>query len=210
MIKCPMLKSYVTKKNKKEKTEETETRLLKSVLRVKLLSLLRNQKEETRLKKSKAIQKKLFSTPEFRRAKIVLFYASFDGEVETFMMMSHAQRLGKKVALPKIIRNQRKMIPILIQDLNTQLAQGAYGIKEPLVRTSLKVSLKELGLVLVPGVSFDRNNNRLGRGLGYYDRFLRKLPRTVPCVGLAFDFQIVDRLPHHKNRDIPVSRVVTN
>lgn len=181
----------------------------KWVLRKIILNLLRSQKEEDRLRKSRAIQKKLFSTPEFQNANIILFYASFDGEVETFHMMKHAQRLGKKVALPKIIKDQKKIIPFLAEDVEKGLIEGPYGIKQPNRRILRPLPLKEIDLAIVPGVAFDRNNNRLGRGAGYYDRLLARFPLTTPTLGLAFDFQIVDSLPHHKNRDIPVTRVVS-
>ena len=65
-------------------------------------------------------------------------------------------------------------------------------------------------MVIVPGLAFDKHNNRLGRGAGYYDRFLSTLPTDIPTVGLAFDFQIIDRLPQQKEHDIPVSHVLVN
>ena len=56
--------------------------------------------------------------------------------------------------------------------------------------------------------AFDRRGNRLGRGAGYYDRFLRRLPEAIPTIGLAFKFQILKNLPHNKNTDIPVTKVI--
>ena len=70
-------------------------------------------------------------------------------------------------------------------------------------------SSQGIDLVLVPGVAFDRKNNRLGRGAGYYDRFLKDLP-TTPSIGLAFDFQVLDVLPHQPGQDVPVKCVITN
>ena len=179
----------------------------KSVIRKKILSLLRNQKEDERLKKSKAIQKKLFALRIFKKAKIILFYASFDGEVETFSMMKQAQKLGKKIALPKIIRSRKKMTIGLVEDFRKELMNGPYGIKEPKKECFRRLELKDVDLAIVPAVAFDKARNRLGRGGGYYDRFLKKFPVHIPTVGLAFDFQILNDLPHHK-RDIAVSRVI--
>ena len=68
----------------------------------------------------------------------------------------------------------------------------------------------ELDLVVVPGLAFDKRNNRLGRGQGYYDRFLKTLPRGVPTIGLAFDFQIVDTIPQRKEHDVAVDCVLVN
>ena len=181
----------------------------KLIIREKILSLLRNQKEDERLKKSKAIQKKLFALKIFKKAKIVLFYASFDGEVETFSMMKQAQKLGKKIALPKTIRNRKQMIIGLVEDLRKELKKGPYGIKEPKKEYFRHLALKEIDLAIVPAVAFDKAHNRLGRGGGYYDRFLKRFSAQIPTVGLAFDFQILSTLPHHK-RDIAVSRVICN
>ena len=192
---------------------ETKTSALaeaKRVLRKKILNLLKSQKEEDRIKKSQAIQKKLFLTPEFQNANIILFYASFDGEVETFDMMKQAQILGKKIALPTIINDQKTMIPCFVEDIEQGLEEGPYGIKQPKRSSRKPVDLKEVDLAVVPGIAFDTHNNRLGRGAGYYDRFLIGLPSKTPAFGLAFDFQIVDALPHHKDRDISVSRVISN
>ena len=172
--------------------------------------LLRNQKEEDRLRKSEAIRKKLFSLKEFKRAKTILFYASFDGEVETLKMMKQAKKLKKTIALPIVIKTHRKIIPRLIRNLRTGLCRGAYGILEPKKGCCEPLELSKLDLVLVPGIAFDKRNHRLGRGLGYYDRFLRKLPARIPAIGLAFDFQVVHRLPPVQSHDVQLSRIVSN
>lgn len=182
----------------------------KNNIRKEILTLLRSQKEEDRLKKSGKIKRKLFSLPEFKRAKVILFYASFDGEVDTFAMMKQAQQLKKKIALPVIIKDKKKILPRLIKHLNRGLHSGEYGIKAPHPEYSQAVSLDRLDLVVVPGVVFDKDNYRMGRGHGYYDRFLAQLPPETPTVGLAFDFQVVDRLPHREQHDFPVSRVIFN
>ncbi|MBI5415890.1 MAG: 5-formyltetrahydrofolate cyclo-ligase [Candidatus Omnitrophica bacterium] len=183
----------------------------KQELRQKVLTLLRKQKEEERSAKSLVILDKLLKSLEFRRALTVLFYAAFDGEVDTFEMMQRAQQLGKRIGLPYIVRKEKRMIPTVVESIEEDLAIGPYGVRQPREASREKtLSVDELDLVIVPGVAFDRHNHRLGRGQGYYDRFLKGLSARTPTIGLAFDFQIVDHLPLQEEHDVPVSSVLVN
>lgn len=183
----------------------------KQDLRQKVLTLLRKQKEEERIAKSLVILDKLFKRPEFQGALTILFYAAFDGEVDTFEMMKRAQQSGKRIGLPYIVRNEKRMIPIVVESLEEDLETGPYGVRQPKhTHSDRALSKDELDLVIVPGIAFDRNNHRLGRGQGYYDRFLRELSARTPTIGLAFDFQLVDRLPPPEEHDVPVSCVLIN
>jgi len=182
----------------------------KESLRKKILTLLRQQEEEKRQAKSLAICSKLLKDESFCAANIILFYASFDGEVETLDIMKKAQTIGKKIALPKVEKETRQIIPIMVNNLNSDLEKGDYGIDQPIDNKDNYVDINELDLVIVPGVAFDRHNYRLGRGLGYYDRFLSKLSSNIPMFGLAFDFQILEELHFKEPHDIAVTKVVTN
>ena len=181
----------------------------KEKIRKEILLRLRKQKEEDRRHKSLLILKKLFALVEFKRAKTVLFYASFDGEVETLEMMEQALTLGKKIALPNIHTKNKEIIPTYVNDLQEDLILGPYGIQQSRHHPALGVELDEIDLSIVPGIAFDRDNYRLGRGAGYYDRFLVRLSKHIPSIGLAFDFQIVSRLPRQEH-DIPMTKVISN
>lgn len=181
----------------------------KKKLRKKFLQLLKDQKDQDQLVKSRLIQKKLWQRQEFRNAKTILFYASFAGEVVTFEMIKEATQLNKKVALPIIMQNSKDIIPAYIQNLD-QLQECSFGIKQPAYSKDCVVDLAELDLVVVPGLAFDRHHNRLGRGAGYYDRFLAKLPEGIPSIGLAYDFQMVDLLPHLESHDVALTDVIHN
>ena len=178
--------------------------LTKNKLRSKILFTLRQQKDDQRLEKSRLIKNKLFRLKVFRKAKRIMFYLAYDGEVETEEMIKEAMKQGKIVAVPVCKVKEKKIIPCKIGP-DTEFNRGPYGIKEP--RKKIPLPLKELDLVIVPGVAFDKKGMRLGRGKGYYDFFLKELPKKTTTIGLAFDFQIVPRLPS-LSHDMPVDRVL--
>lgn len=181
----------------------------KQKLRSSMLSQLRKLKEVDRANKSFSIQEKLFETLEFKKAKIILFYASLKTEVETDRMIKEAQARGKVIGLPVVFDKERDIVPFSAKDFPKNLTIGPYDIRQPKEEFSNPISLADIDLVIVPGVAFDSRGNRLGRGKGYYDRFLKTLPKYTPSIGLAFDFQIVACLPH-SSVDLPVKKIITS
>jgi len=183
---------------------------IKRQFRTKLLKSLKEQKEVNRLEKSFIIQKKLFSLPEFIKAKIILFYLSFAGEVETHRMVDKAVSLGKQVAVPVINKHKKKMmIPTFMANYGCELEVGPYSIFQPKKRHIKPVALNKIDLIIVPAVAYDTQGNRLGRGQGYYDRFLNSLPKRIRTVGLAFDFQVFGDLPFIEPHDFGVDKVIS-
>ncbi|MBU1726271.1 MAG: 5-formyltetrahydrofolate cyclo-ligase [Candidatus Omnitrophica bacterium] len=178
--------------------------LTKRKIRSKILLKLKLQKEDTRDRKSQSITKKLLRTKEFKRAKKVMLYMPLRGEVNTKEMISVARKLGKIVAVPVCLRHILTLRPCLL-DENASLKNGPYGVHEPAFEKI--IPLKDLDLVVVPGVAFDVKGNRLGRGKGYYDRFLSRLPKDTPSIGLAFDFQILPEIPAAEH-DVSVKKVL--
>jgi len=169
-----------------------DVRLTKQSMRSKILLKFKNHKEEDREKKSSLIKEKLFRTKIFNNAKIVMFFISFGGEVNTKDMINEAIKLGKKVAVPVCGKN-RLIKPCLLSK-EIPLISGLYGIPEPAIKRF--VNLEKLDLVIVPGLAFDRKGHRLGRGKGYYDILLEELsPYKAVSIGLAFDFQILPSIP---------------
>ncbi len=175
-------------------------------LRRRILSRLRRHSPAARLKKSERIGRRLQCLELYRRAKRILCYVAVDGEVETRPILAQALADGKQVAVPVTNPRRKTILPGKIRNVARDLTRrGAFGIPEPKRRP---VPLKALDLVIVPGVAFDRQGRRLGRGGGYFDRFLARIPASVPRVGLAFRFQVVKSLPR-ESHDQPVSRVIT-
>lgn len=174
------------------------------------LKTLKVQKEVKRLKASSLIKDKLFSSREYREAKTILFYASFDGEVDTSGMLRQAFKDGKAVALPVMLEAKKTIIPSLVFDLDKELGIGPYGIMQPQKDYLRPVDLSDIDLVIVPGAAFDKQGNRLGRGKGYYDRFLKTLPPKTPTIGLAFSFQVTKKLPFLMPYDVAVKKVIAS
>lgn len=180
---------------------------LKSDLRKIILNRLKTQKEEERHRRSLAIRRKLLAMPEFRHADVLMFYVSKDGEVETRPMIEAALVRGKVVLVPVIKVRKRKMVVSEIMDPNKDLVEGPYGIYQP--KAHMKVyHPRSIDLAIVPGIAFDKEGNRLGRGMGYYDKFLAGLRKGIPRIGLAFKFQVVRRLPT-LSHDQPVTVLLT-
>ncbi|MDD2703328.1 MAG: 5-formyltetrahydrofolate cyclo-ligase [Candidatus Omnitrophica bacterium] len=179
--------------------------MTKGSIRNRIILELKTQKEDDRRRKSSVIAVKLFRSTVFKKAKTVMFYLSFGGEVYTEKMIREALNLGKKVVVP--ICKKNRIINACVLSYDAKLQRGPYGILEPVDKESVRP--QDLDLVIVPGVAFDLKGRRLGRGKGYYDRFLKKLPEDIPTVGLGFDFQLLPAVPATTN-DINVKRVISN
>ena len=126
----------------------------------------------------------------FREAKTVaLFCATFE-EIDTENIIRHVLAEGKEVRLPYITAGNRMEFAV-IRDYDRDLTEGAFGILEPReeIRVAAPGPLPEPDLILIPGVAFDERGGRVGRGKGYYDRFLEG--KNTVKVGLAFEAQIV-------------------
>ena len=180
----------------------------KRKLRKLMLKRLNNQKEESRGEKSIKIKEKLFRLDVFKKAKTIMMYLALNPEVQTYQMIEGALRLGKRVAVPVCGTKAKKITPCLIKGLESRcFKEGPYGIKEPSGRKA--VNIREIDLCLVPGLAFDLSGNRLGRGMGYYDRFLGSLAADAPKIGLAFKFQVLKSLSQYcLPHDLRVDQVV--
>ena len=164
--------------------------------------------ELEKLKKSAIIKDRLFKEEEFKKANTVMFYVSLKDEVNTFSMIDEAITAGKRVCVPVILKEDRKLIAGEIKDRKEDLESQHFGIYQPKAGRVKEVPLCDIDLVVVPGMAFDKNNVRLGRGHGYYDRFLCSIPNKTKTIGLAFDFQVLENLPKDSH-DIPVWKTIT-
>lgn len=180
----------------------------KAQIRKEIGSRLYNQDKEEKRVKSQIIKDKLFSSDILKKAHVVMFYVSKEEEVDTRRMIKDALETGKRVVVPYSLSETNEIIAAEIEGLK-DLEIGVYGIYQPRKKQLKRVPLSEINLAIVPGVAFDKQNHRLGRGKGYYDRFLKNLSSRTITIGICFDFQLVDNLPK-ETHDFPVSRVITN
>ncbi|MDD5119777.1 MAG: 5-formyltetrahydrofolate cyclo-ligase [Candidatus Omnitrophica bacterium] len=178
--------------------------LTKDQIRSKILIRLKTQKEEDRSRKSTLIKDELLRNKVFRKAKIVMFYVAFGGEVNTKAMIREAQEAGKLICVPVYRKDKETMQPAIFED-HAKLKKGPYGVLEPVTEFFIKPD--DLDLIIVPGLAFDREGRRLGRGKGCYDRFLNTLSENTSSIGLAFDFQVLPLVPTAKH-DVSVNHVI--
>jgi len=157
---------------------------------------------EQRRAKSAEIESRLFGLPEYLAASLILFYASFQSEVETHHMIRRALAEGKRVALPKVKGKELELFEITSFDAD--VLPGAWGIPEP--EGCRRAELKDIGLIVIPGAAFDEQGNRIGYGAGFYDKLLPLYKGRTAA--LAFELQIVPTAPSDAH-DIPMQKIVT-
>ncbi len=143
----------------------------------------------------------------YRRAEIIMVFLSLPTEVDTTSLVLHAWRDRKRVLAPKVSWEQRRMLPIEIRSLSDDLSESPLGLREPAQGAPLPLS--NIDLVIVPGLGFDLHGNRIGRGRGFYDRFLAHDDWHGTACGLALEDQVVDQVPV-KEHDMRVDMLVTD
>jgi 5-formyltetrahydrofolate cyclo-ligase len=147
------------------------------------------------------------TTLEWQQAQCVMLYLSTPEEVDTATLALRAWQTGKTVAVPRVSWDQRRMLPTEITSLTDGITSNARGIREP--EAGKPVPLDLIDLVIVPGLGFSQSGFRIGRGMGFYDRFLAQPGFMGLACGLAFEEQLVDNVPV-LDHDIPLGMLVTD
>jgi len=184
---------------------KTMNNVHKKEFRKQLLLKRKQKSQQCILINSEKISDHLLILPAFRNASHILFYVSYNGEVHTHKLMRKAFSLNKNVYVPI---SEPKTHTLTISKLNqfADLTTGSYSILEPKKEKREIVPIEKIETILVPGVAFDLNGNRLGQGGGYYDWLLSQSKATT--IGLAFEFQIrhfIPTDPHDEQVDIIVT-----
>ena len=180
---------------------------MKRAMREEILALREGHPTEERSGKSRKIMRRLLSLDEFSEAIAVMLYVSVKGEVETREIIRDCLSLGKKVAVPVTDKGSRSLNVAEIKDLS-ELGTGSFGVPEPDQDFLRLLNPKEIDIVIVPGIAFDPMGNRIGYGFGYYDNFLKNVRPSCRKIALAYELQIVEKVPA-SGKDVRVQKIVT-
>jgi len=179
----------------------------KQRLRVELDDRLARVPEEEARRAAERLAARVLALPEIEEANGVLTCLSFGGEIDTWRLAAMLVGAGKEVWVPRADAARQSLV---LHGYPCELEELANGLRQPLPEAPAldeeEVDAR-VDVALVLGLGFDRGGYRLGRGKGYFDRFLAR--RTFPTVGLAFDFQLVDRLPRSRH-DVPMRAIATD
>ena len=178
--------------------------MTKDELRHIIRQLKRDASAAQRQQWSAKICDLLLSDSRLKQAPVVISYAPLPDEADVSGATEWCWRAGKTVLLPKVVSDTE--MELRVYEGPGSLRRGRYNIMEPDGPPASPHDMAD-ALALVPGMAFDRQGHRLGRGKGYYDRLLSRTP--LRTIGVAFRFQIVEAVPHDSH-DIKVDDVVYN
>lgn len=181
---------------------------MKKEFRKKVINLRKEKNKDFIKYNSDIITEKLLKLDCIKNAKTIMLYLDFNNEVATDNLIIKLINLGKTVASPITLKEERKLIPSQITNLKNGIQYGAYNIREPKPEYSPEINIKDLDVVIVPAVAYDKNCYRLGYGGGFYDRFLENLREDAVTIGIAFDLQIFNQIPK-EDHDAQLDYIVT-
>lgn len=165
----------------------------KNELRQRLRTILAELSTEERDARSSDACRRLFDCDEYKSAEAIMVYLSLSSEADTSPIVLRAWQDRKRVLAPKVSWNQRRMMPVEIRSLTDDLSVSTMGTREPVSGIPFPISL--IDLIIVPGLAFDAEGNRLGRGRGFYDRFLAHPEFAGVSCALAVEEQVVPEVP---------------
>jgi 5-formyltetrahydrofolate cyclo-ligase len=173
----------------------------------KLLKMgLENLGDREVYKKSASITKALIAHEIFQAAKSIMLYMSKPKEVDTAMLMLAAFEAGKTVTVPKCHWASRTMVPVVIETVNCEVSHGDFGLAE--VVSDQVIGIGEIDLLIVPGLGFDKKGQRIGRGAGFYDRFMAEISFCATKCAVCFALQVIEDVPVN-DHDMTLDMLVT-
>ncbi|MSR44189.1 MAG: 5-formyltetrahydrofolate cyclo-ligase [Phycisphaerales bacterium] len=176
---------------------------IRSTMRARVSALT----ESERAAWSLAACGRVVGSDAFYRASTVMLYMPMRSEVDVISLALEAFRLGKTVCVPHADAGRKAMHAIQMTSFDDEsMDADSLGVRVP--KSGRQIPHDSIDLIIVPGVAFDARGFRLGRGGGYYDRYLAHLPRSTDTIGICFDCQFVDAIPT-ESTDIAVQSVVS-
>jgi 5-formyltetrahydrofolate cyclo-ligase len=181
----------------------------KSEIRRHALEIRDNISAESRLLKDIEIAERFQSLYIYQVSQTIMFFTSFKSEVNTFFLIDCALSQGKQVIVPKVLRDEKRLILFEIKDILKDLKSGYMGILEPDFPITQSFNSNNLDIIVMPGAAFDLNKNRLGYGGGYYDRLISEITNRPKLIALAYHEQIIGKVPV-ETHDIRVDMIITD
>lgn len=173
----------------------------KAAVRREIIEKLKNMTDEEKTRSNDKIFKKILKLPEFLTSKVIFLYISVGDEADTLRLFNLSLEMGKRVCIPKCEgKGIMRAIEVFGED---DLIPDKYGIPSA---EGEEISPSNIDFAIVPAVAFEKSGKRLGRGGGYYDRFLKKLDAFT--VGICHPCQILDEIETEEH-DIPVKLVIS-
>lgn len=173
-------------------------------MRTRLATLTADQRAEW----STASCARLIRSVAFARASRVMLYMPMRSEVDVISVALEAFRLGKSVCVPRVDGSRKTMNAVETTSFDDEsMDSDSLGVRAP--KVGQEILPEEIDLVIVPGVAFDMHGFRLGRGGGFYDRYLARFSCDTATIGVCFDIQFVEEIPTEPT-DIAVHAVVSD
>jgi 5-formyltetrahydrofolate cyclo-ligase len=185
--------------------EDALRRKVKDEIRFRMRQVRKALPAAVRADRAARIHATLFAREEWKRAKVVMLFASMRTEVDTLEMERRARAEGKTVVCPRMSEDRTELDPRVWVEGVVPYEQGRLAPEPPPDAPSFDPA--DIDLVVVPALALDPNGARIGYGKGFYDRFLARTPARR--IAVAFDFQLIAEVPETEG-DQRVHTIVTD
>ena len=171
----------------------------KTELRKEIADLKKQISTEQKQQEARAVFSKVETLSEFKSAENILLYWSTSDELSTHEIIEKWSN-RKQIILPTIVGDKLILKPYMP---GQNMKKGALSIWEP---DTVDNFTENIDLIIIPGIAFDSDKNRLGRGKAFYDRFLAN--KCLVKIGVGFDLQLLSHIPSKKS-DIKMDKIIT-